>query len=289
MPRALCLIRDVPHYRRDAFVAGLREAGFGLVPMVTKPAPEDVLVIWNRYGEFDQEARRFEAAGAAVIVAENGIIGATENEYAKQYDVAGNQLYTLALNYHNGGGRWWIGEPGRWRQQGISIRSWRETDDDGRGHILVLPQRGFGHPKVAPPAGWATARVAKLKQLTHREVRLRPHPGNEPAKRPLADDLHGCWCVVTWGSGAGIKAMCAGVPAYSDWTQWVGFPSALPLSAIGEADAWHWWQGLPLPDDAARRIMLDRLAWCQWSTVEISTGEPFRRLLSVHQAQAQAA
>lgn len=277
MPFAQCLVRDVPHYRRDAFLAGLRAAGLELTSRIGKPSPSDVLVTWNRYDWYESEARRFEAAGAAVIVAENGVIGASENAYAKQYDTAGNQLYTLALNYHNGGGRWWIGEPGRWRQQGIAVKPWRE---DGE-HILVLPQRGFGPAAVAPPTGWLETTVQRLKALTHRPIRVRPHPGNEPAKKPLEADLDDCWCAVTWGSGAGIKALCAGIPVYSEWPQWLGFPAALPLSVIGRADM--------EPTDVSRETMLDRLSWCQWSVPEIASGEPFKRLLTLHQQRAEAA
>ena len=36
--------------------------------------------------------------------------------------------------------KWWIGGSGRWKDQGIRLRPWRE---DGE-HILLLPQRGFG-------------------------------------------------------------------------------------------------------------------------------------------------
>ena len=228
-----------------------------------------MLVIWNRYGHYAQIADRFDAVGAAVIVAENGLIGHSENAYAKQFDPSGAQLYTLALDYHNGGGRWWVGEPGRWREQGIQVHPWRQ---DGE-HILVLPQRGFGHPKVAPPANWIRRTLERLQRLTRREIVLRPHPANEPAKTPLSGALRGAWAAVTWGSGAAIKAICAGVPVFSDWQQWIGAPCARPIDCL-EA---------PLDDDRARERMLDRLAWLQWTVPEIATGEPFRRLLSIHQ------
>lgn len=277
--RAFNLIRSEPHYRRDAFDAGLRSVGYDIVDQrqIGIPKPTDLLVIWNRYAHWADLADRFEAAGAAVLIAENGIIGATENEYAKQYDLAGDQLYTLALNYHNGGGRWWIGEPGRWRQQGIEVKPWRE---DGE-HILVLPQRGFGPAAVAPPKNWLHDTLERLKAITIRPIKLRPHPGNYPAKIPLSDDLRDCWCAVTWGSGAGIKALCAGVPVYSEWPQWLGFPGALSFSAIGRADI--------EPSDDGRQVMLDRLAWCQWTVSEIASGEPFRRLLAIHGKRAVAA
>src|SRR5687767_5093077 len=134
-PRAFNLVRSEVHYRRDAINAGLKAVGYDLFSenQIGTPKPSDVLVIWNRYAGWDARARQFEAAGAAVVVVENGYIGRSENAYAKPYttDVQEpeNQLYALALNYHNGAGRWWIGEPGRWREQGIDIRPWREDGE----------------------------------------------------------------------------------------------------------------------------------------------------------------
>ena len=276
MPRAFCLIRSAPHYRADAFRRGLEAAGYQIVPGIRRPDPDDMLVCWNRYDYAEVQAQHFERHGAAVVIAENGIIGATENAYAKQYDPAGHQLYVLSLDFHNGPGRWPVGEPGRWRQHGITVKPWRE---DGE-HILVLPQRGFGPAAVAPPKGWLDATLARLRKLTHRPVRVRPHPGNEPAVKPLEADLDGCWCAVTWGSGAAIKALCAGIPIYSDWPMWIGFPGALPLDQIGRD---------VMPTDVSRETMLNRLAWCQWTVPEIASGLPFLRLMEMHEAEARAA
>jgi hypothetical protein len=295
MPRAFNLLRRDPHYRRDAFDAGLRAAGYDILHerQIGTPKPSDVLVIWNRYAHYDVMAQRFEAVGAAVIICENGLIGKSENAYAKQFtsdsQTPDTQLYTLSLNYHNGGGRWYVGEPGRWGQQGIEVKPWRDEDDDGRGCVLLLEQRGFGHPKVAPPPNWTAKTIAWLKTRTHRRIRVRAHPGNEPARVSLAEDLQDCWCVATHGSGAAIKALVAGVPAYSTWSKWVVFPGALPLEAIGRGDEPHWWQGLPLTRDAARRVMLDSLGWYQHTVSEIASGGPFKRLMELHKEKARAA
>ena len=283
MPRAFNLIRDVPHYRRDAFDAGLRAIGYDVVHQIPgSPQPYDALIIWNRYGEWDQYAQRFEAAGAAVLVAENGYIGRSENVYAKPYTTNAhepeNQLYALAMNHHNGAGRWWIGEPGRWHGQGIEVKPWRE---DGE-HVLVLPQRGIGPSEVAMPQDWPQATVRRLQALTHRPVRVRDHPGNAPAQTPLKADLEGAWCAVTWGSGAAIKAVCAGVPVFGAWDRWIGRYAAAPFESTMAIE--H-----PLTSLEAREAMLDRLAWAQWTVVELATGEPFARLLEIHRMRQRAA
>ena len=278
--KALCLVREAPHYRRDACLAGLKAAGFEIVPEVDRPKhrpkPDDLVVVWNRYGAYESEALRFEAAGAAVIVMENGYLGHREDEFRKLFAANGEQLYAMALDHHNGAGRWYVGEPGRWREQGITVQPWR-TDGE---HILVLPQRGIGPPGVAMPAGWPERTVARLRTLTKRKVVLRPHPGNNATQRPLEADLEGAWCVVTWASGGALKALCAGVPVFNDFDRWIGNDAALPLTFETPIDA-----RIPNTNDASREAMLDRLAWAQCDVAEISTGEPFRRLMAIYEAE----
>jgi hypothetical protein len=277
MPRALTMVRQEPHYRADAVRVGLKAAGFEVVKELARPGPRDLLVCWNRYGLFEAEAQRFEAAGAAVVIMENGIIGKTQNTYAKQFDANGEQLFTLALNFHNGPGAWFVGAPGRWRQQGVEVLPWRETGEN----VLLCGQRGFGNPRVAPPPGWLEKTAEKLRKITHRPIVIRQHPGNEPAKVPLADDLEDAYAVVVHGSACGIHGMAAGIRCYSTWSEWIGFPCALPFSEIGRADV--------NPTDEARERMLDRVAWAQWPVCEIAAGEPFRLLMELHEKETIAA
>jgi hypothetical protein len=265
--KAVCRIREAPHYRRDAFQTGLRITGFKLVPDLPAPQPGDLLVIWNRYGYEEQLALTFEGAGATVIVAENGYLGHHEDAYAKPYTSAGDQLYALALGHHNGAGQWWIGAPGRWREQGIEVQPWRCAGE----HVLVLPQRGIGPEGIGMPSAWIDKTCQRLRKVTERSIRVRSHPGNLPATKPLLDDLRDAWAVVTWGSGAAIKALVAGVPAFADFKRWIGRPGArFDLEQIE----------MPLRHDGARELMLDRLAWAQWTVSEIATGAPFRKLLN---------
>lgn len=279
VPRAVCLIPDKADYRHDAFQAGLQAAGFRVdnsVAPITRPTADDLLVVWNRYGSRHDTATRFEAVGAPVIVAENGYVGATETSYAKPLSADGAQLYALALNRHNGCGGWPVGAAGRWREQGIQVAPWRKNGH----HVLLLPQRGIGVPPAAMPRDWEELTLRRLKSLTNRPIRVRRHPGNMPATRPLASDLRDCWAAVTWGSGAAVKTICMGVPVFHDLERWIGARAALPLAANVEQ---------PLCDDAAREAMLDDLAWAQATTTEIATGEPFLRLLDLHESRKAAA
>ena len=88
--------------------------------------------------------------------------------------------------------------------------------------------------------------------------RVRRHPGKSEGI-PLADDLARAGKVVTWGSGAAIKALQWGIPVVSDMANW-----------IGEQDN----------TDAGRLAMFRRLAWAQWTHRELESGDAFAWMLS---------
>lgn len=203
----------------------------------------------------NQHATRFERCGAHVVVTENGWVGKAPG---------GGKLYALCRNHHNGRGQWREGEPGRWKQFGVELKAWRPRGD----HIVVLPQRGIGEPGVAMPRDWVTDVMRRLLAVTKRPIRIRKHPGEKKGD-DLYEDLRGAHAVVTWGSGAAIKAIAAGIPAFYELNNWVGAPAArMGLGSIEE----------PFMGD--REPMFDRLAWAQWSVPEIESGEPFKWLLS---------
>jgi len=251
---ASCLVRQFPQYRSEAFIAGLRHHGYKVVESEwPNPEPGDVLVIWNRYRHLDAMAKRYESAGATVLVAENGWIGT---------DRAGVQLYAIARSQHNGAGEWHVGAADRWSKLGIELAPWR-----GRGkHILVLPQRGIGPPGVGMPMSWAANVLSRLKEVTDRPIKVRVHPGRH--RPPLEPDLESCHAAVVWASGAGIKAIVAGIPVFYEMDRWIGAPAA--VHGIGDLE--HPFLGDRFP-------MLNRMAWAQYTVTEIQSGAPFEWLL----------
>jgi len=250
MPEVFSLFRNSDHYRPDAFLEGLGRHGY--TPSAKHNArPGNVLLIWNRKGRDHRLAQTYEAAGGTVIVAENGYI--TPHRKTK--------TYAIALNHHNGAGTWPVGGPERWDSLGIEIQPWR-TDGD---HILLLPQRGIGEPSIAMPRGWPADMAGKLSRMGRRVV-IRQHPG--PEKSEPYEALKGAWAAVTWASGAGIKALVAGVPVFHGLPSWIGAQAACgDISRLADP---------PMPD---RLPMLRRLAWSQWTLSEIQSGEPFAWLL----------
>lgn len=254
--RALSLIRKDIHYRRDAFNAGLEAAGFTLADKITDPKPDDVLLIWNKYGGYYEQAIHFQQHGAKVIVAENCPLG---------NDWRNGRWYSLALNdITMVGGQWPEGPQDRWDSWNVELAEWQEGNE-----IVILGQRGIGSPDAQCPQDWA----ARMQRQYGWRVRL--HPGTSrliPNRegKPFEEDLKNAAAVVTWGSSAAIRALAMGVPVYHDAPDFAG---ALCSTHISE------YPKPPMRDHKARLAMFRRLAWAMWNLEEISTGEPIKRLV----------
>lgn len=256
MATAYVLIRELPHYRRDAFVSGLEACGYRvLCEQPKRPQPGDVVAIWNRYGRYAEAARRVDLAGGRVIVAENGYLGK---------DAQGIQHYALALDGHNGSGRWYVGGRERWDALGIEMKPWRQ---DGR-HIVVRAQRGIGTPDMASPPKWHLKMAARLRAMTKRPVVVREHPANAPDQPPLEEHLRNAWALVTWASSDAGKALVAGIPVFRCAPHIV----CEKACRYGIDDLENPLMGERLP------AMID-LAWGQWSLAEMASGLAFRTLL----------
>lgn len=220
--------------RAEAFTAGLQRLGYQVqIGCTQQPGDRDVMVSWNRIRQAEPAAKAFEAAGRPVLITENASWG---------NDFAGGDWLTLGRGYHNMAGRFPIGGRERWDRLGVKLAPWRES-----GETVILPQRGIGPRLTAMPYGWADGKTG----------RLRAHPGRFQGI-PLEADLAKAGKVLTWGSGAAIKALLWGIPVESEMSNWIGMQDNT---------------------DAGRLAMFRRLAWAQWSLEEIATGEPFSRLM----------
>lgn len=226
-----------------ACVAGLAAAGYG------DGAAPDVTVAW---GGRNPE----RPASGTLIVAENGYLDGTGGPYV-----------ALAIDGHNGAGRWPAGSRARWERLDVKLKPWRK---DG-GHVLVCPSRGIGMQPI--PKGWTDRTVAALRKLTDREIRVRPHPGNWKPKKDavlasLASDLENAWATVIWASSAGVKSLVAGVPVIYTAPHWICAGAA--GNALAEIEN---------PRMPAREPVFERLAAAQWTFDEIESGQAFREVL----------
>jgi len=270
--RAFCMIRDLPHYRCHSFITGLHAAGYSVERSGAERALDgDVVVIWNRYGQYDSIASQAEKRGALVIVAENGFVGV---------DATGNQFYQLALHGHNGSGYWAVGEGDRLASQRINATPhWQASAPTG--HIVVRGQRGIGRPEMASPPNWHENIAAQLRKVTKRMVRVIPHPGNGAVTdQRHVEYLAGAHALVVWSSSVGVKALVMGVPVIACSPYWVCGPTPsinLIESDFIRSDA----------SNALRHEMLRRMAWAQWSLEEIASGAAFTHLLSSYANREQ--
>jgi len=256
---AMCVIRQEPHYRRDAFVNGLRRAGYTLTDHGRPSGKEDLLIIWNRYGANGAMADRWEDAGGTVLVAENGYIGKDSNSH---------QLYALAVHGHNGSGRWPVGDEDRWTPLNIPLQPWVKRVE---GYSLICGQRGIGTKLMASPPDWHKKAYHSLSGRQLNDLRIRLHPGNNAPTISLDQDLSGASDCVIWSSSSGVRALTLGIPVRYDAPHWVCSGAAEKLTWSGEAK-------LPVGDDDTRLAALKRMAWAQWRIAELETGEPFVRL-----------
>jgi len=124
------------------------------------------------------------------------------------------------------------------------------------------------------PDGWHNDAARRLRAITKRPVRIRPHPGGKPDPNAptLEQDMQGAYAVVVWASSSGVKALISGLPVFYEAPHWIASPAA--RRGIEEIDR-------PLMDDAARRSAFESMAWAQWNLAEIASGEPFKALAAL--------
>ena len=261
------LTRQEMHYRHGAFTHGLRTAGYDVRSDYSAGGGRgNVLLIWNRYGQYHDIATRFEATGGTVLVAENGYLGP---DGISPHAMNPRTMYALGRGAHNDSTAIPEGGPERWAALGVDLAPWRTVGE----HILVCPNRSFGIPERMMPPNWPIDVCNRLRKLTKREIRLRPHPGNSPAKKPLAEDLAGAWATVIWSSSAGVHSLIAGGPVICCAPHWICKGAAdAHLECVEKVDDRG---GLQTREEA-----MQRLAWGQWHLSEIESGASFRALLA---------
>ena len=223
----LALRHDFPE-RAEAFRLGLNACGH-------EEGGDELFLTWNRFAVNGKRADEVEARGGTVLVVENALWG---NGFL------GKKWLSISRRFHNTIQP--FGGPERWDNLGVELPPFRPS-----GETVILGQRGIGYPKFRTPTGWERGAQRRYGG------RIRNHPGRNEGL-PLEDDLVNCGRVVTWSSGAAIKALMLGIPVVSEMPGW-----------IGEQD-----NTVP-----GRLEMFRRLAWSQWTLDEIADGEPFRRML----------
>jgi len=266
--KAYVHLRDNVHYRLEGFVEGLKRIGYEV--LIGQPArplePNDVAVIWNktaRSGACIEAARR---GGGAIIVAENGYHG---------WDAEGRQTYAMALDGHNGSGRWFAGDRTRLDALGIEFQPWKELRRENK--VVIAAQRGIGAPQMASPHAFAEGIADQIRRVGWQPY-IRQHPGRHKSETTLAQDLEDARALVVWSSNCATEALIRGIPVFY-----------CAPNIVTSAAATRWSPGgLPAPPMPEREPAFERMAWAQWFVDEIESGEAMRTLLDVHAGRLPA-
>lgn len=234
----------------------------------------DVAVIWSvvwagRMQPNFEVWRYFQQSGRPVIVAEVGTL-----HRGKTWKLGLNGTGLAAAYQHHL-------DAERPEKLNLRLQPWRS---DGRD-IIIAMQRQDSEQWCSAPADWLEQTLIRLKQLTKREVVIRPHPrygrqfqSNCRLQQPrkinntyddydLEHSIANAWAVVNWNSGIGVTAAMQGIPVF------VGHDSL--ASAVANLDL----QQIESPNRPDRRAWLEMISHTEWTLDEIASGEPLARLL----------
>lgn len=135
----------------------------------------------------------------------------------------------------------------RFERLGVAVKPWRKT---GR-NVLLIPQSGW-HGNIYGCSGWTQATATILRSFTDRPIVVK-----HDKSLPLQEFLEDAWCVVTYGSVAGVEAALAGVPVFSG-----PICPSLPISS-GAIEK------IETPLYPEREPWLHSLAYATWDVEEI--------------------
>jgi len=251
-----------------AFEAGIVKHGHDVV-YGTKTG--DVAVIWSMlwYGRMDgnrQIWNHYRSLNKPVIVLE---VGALQREITWKIGINGINLGSYFYNSGN--------DNQRRSKLRINLKPWRQQGSD----IIVCCQHGKSEQWKDQPSvnGWVESIVNEIKQVTDRNIKVRPHPRFPfkfegqylKTKTNFLDDLTTAWAVVNWNSNPGIQSIINGVPAFVGPTS-LAYPVANKnLSTINT------------PELFDREQWINDLAWTEWTVDEMTRGKPQELLLRYFQ------
>lgn len=167
---------------------------------------------------------------------------------------------------------------------------------NGAGHVIYASSSQKYHEfhKLGDASQLAQKTVTKLKKMTNRAIVYRPKPGDKSAHpvqgamfstkaQAPADALRGCHAVVTYGASLCLDALIAGVPSIvlGEGITWPVAGHSLETRVdIEEA---------PFPNEVEKLKFMAGMAYCQWTTTEMRSGEAWSWLRKQIDKQARDA
>lgn len=236
----------------------------------------DVAVIWSMLWSGRMQGNQavwqaYRNSGRPVIVVEVGMI---------------RRGHTWKLGINGTGNDSYPGpnmDSDRAERLGIKLQPWQQGNN-----IVIAVQRADSEQwaEQPPVTQWVQTTVDTIRKHTSRPIVVRSHPrvqlsipgvDVERPKKILSsyDDydfnqtLKNAWAVVNWNSGPGPQSVIAGVPAF------VG-PSSLAVP-VANLDL----SMIETPRMPDRTQWVNQLAHTEWTTQELATGLPIKRLLGI--------
>ena len=256
----------------DAVEQGLKQLGHDVVH-----EHEEVAVIWSvlwagRMRSNKAIYDRCQQAGTPVLIIEVG-------------NLRRGETWRLSLNHINNLGIFGNDkniDESRPQQLGVKLQP---IPDLRRGEILIACQHQESLQWQGMPAmkDWVADTIEKIKQHTHRRIRVRYHPRSAfpfkksgiEVERPVLvpntydnfDIFYNYHCVINHNSGPAVQAAINGVPVLCD-------------SSSLAADLSIKWSELDNPHVPDRSKWFVKLCHTEWTVEEIRRGTPISRLFS---------
>jgi len=153
------------------------------------------------------------------------------------------------------------------------------------GHIVICMQRDGGFAmKNLNPMQWLNEKIQQLRNLTRKQILIRPHPGAylpqqfesyqrlkkvsvvNPNKTNLTDNLAGAHSAVFFNSSASVAAVCAGIPIFVD-----------DQSCVSWHVANHDLSVIDCPRVFDRTQWIYDLAACHWTDHDAESGKIYQK------------
>jgi len=166
------------------------------------------------------------------------------------------------------------------RFPGLQLEPWRQ---DGRHILLCLQRDGGWSMKGENLVLWASETVQRLKTLTNRPIKIRPHPRarndvlglrnlsgvtiSDP-ETSLQQDLKEAWASVFYNSSSSVASVLAGVPVF-----------VTDPDCVAWAVANHDIKNIETPDMPERQQWLQDLSACHWSDQQSRQGLIYKKFL----------
>jgi len=256
----------------DAVEQGLKQLGHDVVH-----DHEEVAVIWSvlwagRMRSNKAIYDRCRQSGTPVLIIEVG-------------NLRRGETWRLSLDHINNLGRFGNNkniDDSRPQQLGVKLQP---ISDLRRGEILIACQHQESLQWQGMPAmkDWVADTIEKIKQHTHRRIRVRYHPRSAfpfkqsgvEVERPILvpntydsfDIFYNYHCVINHNSGPAVQAAINGVPILCD-------------SSSLAADLSIKWSELDDPYVPDRSEWFVKLCHTEWTVEEIRRGTPISRLFS---------